>query len=63
MTYTCTIQGDTVFAFLDGKLAAKFDTDTFLTNVISPIEFKRFERNPDKNRFDIRKLELNLYKL
>lgn len=63
MQYHCTIIGDNVHVkHLDGTKAGLFDTDVFLTNVISPLDFKRFEANPDKVRFDIRKLEFNLYK-
>ena len=63
MTYKAIIQGDEVFTYLDGKLKGVFDTDTFLSKVISPLEFSRFERNPDKKTFYIRKLEFNNYKL
>lgn len=63
MTYTCYIQGDTTFAYNEGEMVAKFDTDTFLMSVISPREFRAFERNPEKTKFYIRKLEFNIYKL
>lgn len=64
MQYTCKISGEYVFCyFLTGEIAAKFDTDTFLLSVISPLQFKQFERNPDKVKFNIRKLELNNYNL
>jgi hypothetical protein len=63
MQYTCKIVEDIVFAYLDGVLMGKFDTDTFLTSVISPLEFRQFERNSDKIKFNIRKLEFNNHNL
>lgn len=61
MQYTCIIDGDNVHALIDGQRVGIFDTDTFLLSVISPLEFKRFEKNPDKKKFYIRKLEFNIY--
>ena len=61
MTYTCIISGDITIAYLDGQRVAKFDTEEFLTYVISPKEFAQFERNPDKRHFNIRKLEMGLW--
>ncbi len=63
MTYTIQISGDLTHVFKDGERVGKFDTDTFLLQVISPLEFSRFERNPDKKTFEIRKLEFNLFNL
>jgi len=59
MQYTCLIRDGFVFAYLGNKLVGKFDTETFLTNVISPLEFNRFENNPFKVKFEIRKLDFN----
>lgn len=61
--YKCKIVEEYVFAYLDGNLKGKFEVEDFLTFVISPLEFKRFERNPNKNTFYIRKLEFNNYNL
>lgn len=61
MIYYCEICGDNTIAFLDEKKVGVFDTDDFLLNVITPAEFKQFEKNPYKTLFNIRKLEFNLY--
>jgi len=63
MTYTIQISGELTYVFKDGAKVGKFDTDTFLMQVISPLEFRQFERNPDKRKFNIRKLEFNLYNI
>ena len=63
MQYYCFIVEDIVMCKLENKTIARFDVETFFINVISPLEFKRFEKNPDKKLFYIRKLELNMYKL
>lgn len=63
MFYTCKFTTNYVYAYKNEVLAAKFDYNTFCLSVISPLEFKRLERNPDKRRFYIRGIELNLYKL
>jgi hypothetical protein len=63
MQYYCYIVEDIVLCKLENKVVAKFEVETFFINVISPLEFKRFERNPDKRLFNIRKLEFNIYKL
>jgi len=63
MTYTCLIRDDFVFAYKANKFVAKFDFEIFCTQVISPREFKSFESNPEKVNFEIRKIELNVYKL
>ena len=63
MQYTCKIVEDYVYTYLDSVLVGKFEVDTFLTSVISPLEFRQFERNPDKVKFNIRKLEFNNHNL
>lgn len=63
MQHTCKIVEDYVYTYLDSLLVGKFEVDTFLTSVISPLEFKRFEKNIDKRIFHIRKLEFNNYNL
>lgn len=63
MMYDVRIAGDYTFAYIDNKLIATFLTDVFLMDVISPKEFKAFERNPLKRKFHIRKLELNNLKI
>jgi len=63
MTYTCKFTTDYVFAFKNGIKVAKFDFNTFCLSVISPKEFKALERNPDKRKFEIRSIELNIFKL
>ena len=63
MTYTIQISGDFTHVFKDGERVGKFDTDTFLLRVISPLEFRRFEKNPEKKKFNIRQLEFNLYNI
>jgi hypothetical protein len=61
MTYDCNIDTDYVLVYLNNKLVGKFDVEEFLIYVISPLEFSRFEKNPDKRKFNIRKFELNHY--
>lgn len=63
MRYKVSIDSDFVFVYLDSRCVGKFDVDTFLTSVISPLEFRKFENNPDKNIFEIRKLEFNNHNL
>ena len=63
MQYYCFIEGDVVVCKLENKVAAKFDVNEFFINVISPLEFRKFEKNPDKRLFYIRKLEFNNYKI
>lgn len=63
MIYTCIIDGDNTFAFLEDKKVGVFDTDLFLEEIISPSEFKQFEKNPLKKLFNIRKLEFNLFNI
>ena len=63
MQYYCYIDNENVVCKLENKVVARFEVETFFVRVISPLEFKRFERNPDKRLFNIRKLELNTYKL
>ena len=63
MTYSCTITHDYVYAFKDGVQVAKFDYNDFMQYVISPKEFEAYFKNPDKKTFNIRRIELNLYKL
>jgi hypothetical protein len=63
MLYHITISGDLITAYNKDKRGGVFDTETFLTHVISPKEFKSFERNPNKREFEIRKIEFELYKI
>jgi len=63
MIYTCRISGNYVAAYSEGIRVGIFDYETFFTDVISPKEFAAYERNPDKRKFYIRKLDFNNYKL
>ena len=63
MLYYCLFSDDYVYAFKNDILAAKFDYNTFCLMVISPKEFKQLEKNPDKSKFNIRKIDLNNHKL
>lgn len=64
MVYTCEILSDKVKAYnVENECVGIFDYEDFFINVISPLEFKRYERNENKTSFHIRKLEFNNYNL
>lgn len=53
----------TIYNLIDDSAEATFDTQIFLEKVISPLEFGRYEKNMSKKNFNIRKLEIQIYKL
>lgn len=59
MIYQVQFSNDFAWCSVDGIVLGKFEIEEFLMHVISPLDFKRFERNPDKRSFHIRKLEFN----
>ena len=63
MIYQVQFSEDFAWCSVDGTVLGKFEIEDFLMHVISPLEFKRFEKNPDKRRFEIRKIEFNLYNI
>jgi hypothetical protein len=63
MLYQISLTEDHAIAYIQNKQVGKFDIEVFLTNVISPREFKQFEKDPDKRLFNIRKIEFNIYNL
>lgn len=63
MVYQMSLTEDHAIAYVENKQVGKFHIEVFLTNVISPREFKQFEKDPDKRSFNIRKIEFNIYNL
>ena len=63
MIYTCRISGNYVAAYSEGIIVGVFDYETFFTDVISPKEFAAYEKNPEKRRFYIRKIDFNNHKI
>jgi hypothetical protein len=53
------IPSDPVIIYHDGEKLGSVDYETFCLKVLSPREFAKLERNPDKCDFDVRKIDLD----
>lgn len=63
MQIKITDTGGEVAAYsLEGRLIGRFDPEDFYLRVISPRDLRLWEKNPDRQRFEVRKIDFNNYK-
>lgn len=58
MTISTLIEGDDVRIYVEDKLYGIVDYETFLIKVLSPRQFRSYEKNPETTKFVVRKIDL-----
>jgi hypothetical protein len=63
MTILITDTGGEVAAYSpEGRLIGRFAPEDFYLNVLSPRDLRLWEKNPDRRRFEVRKIDFNNHK-